>query len=181
MAKIKLTDFKKFIGQMSDDERREELLILFTKIQQVHDYYAQELMSPDDRKKVLDDYKKKVYKEFWTRTDNPRVASNANVRKIITDFEKISVIPKEIVELLLYRVEIPLSQASEFGGGPEANFNAAMTAYEKALKIIVKEKLEDYFKDECLELSDNEDWEYWVLEQMAMLNETYLGVEMEDD
>ena len=161
---------------MSDDERREELLILFTKIQQVHDYYAQELMSPDDRKKIVADYKKKIYNQFWTRGGNPRDASNAEVRKIITEFEKVSVVPKEVVELLLYRVDVALDFANQFGGLPESDYNAAMNAYEKALKIITKEKLESYFKDECVNISrDRGNMDYWVVEQMNELNVDYFG------
>ena len=180
MAKIKLTDFKKFIGQMTEEEMRNELTILFSKLPQVHDYYAQELMPPEVRKSVLDEYKKKVYNQFWTRTGNPRNTSNAEVRKIITAFEKVSVMPKEVVELLLYRVDVTLDQANQFGGLAEADYNAAINAYEKALKIITKEKLKIYFKEECIELSrDRGNMDYWVIEQMEGLNETYLDIESE--
>ncbi len=180
MAKIKLTDFKKFIGQMTEEEMRHELTILFTKLPQVHDYYAQELLSPQDRKKILDEYKKKVYNQFWTRTGNPRNTSNAEVRKIITEFEKVSVIPKEVVELLLYRVDVMLDQSNQFGGLLESDYNAGLNAYEKALKIITKEKLESYCKEECLSLSrDRGNMDYWVIEQMQDLNETYLDSESE--
>ena len=178
MAKIKLTDFKKFIGQMTEAEMRNELTILFSKLPQVHDYYAQELMPPEVRKSVLDEYKKKVYNQFWTRTGNPRNTSNAEVRKIITAFEKVSVMPKEVVELLLYRVDVTLDQANQFGGLADADYNAGLNAYEKALKIITKEKLESYFKEECIELSRNRgNMDYWVIEQMEYLNKQYLNIE----
>jgi hypothetical protein len=176
MAKPKLTDFKKFIAQMTSDEKQEELLKLFGKLPQVQEYYAQELMGPEDRKKILAEYKAKIYKQFWTRGDNPRIASNAEVRKIISDFENISVVPKEVVELLLYRVDIAFEQANDFGGAPDANYNSAITAYEKALKIITKEQLEPYFKKECLEISrQRRNMDYWPVEHMENLNEHYLG------
>jgi hypothetical protein len=177
MAKLKQTDFKKFIAQMSEEEMRNELLTLFGKLPQVHDYYAQELMKPEDRKSVLADYKKKVYNQFWTRGGNPRNTSNAEVRKIITEFEKVSVIPKEVVELLLYRVDTALDQANQFGGLPDGDYNAAINAYEKALKIIVKEKLEPYFKAECQGLIlDKGNMDYWIIEQIHELNTEYLGI-----
>ncbi len=178
MAKLKITDFKKFVAQMSADDMRAELIILFSKLPQVHDYYAQELMKPEERKSVLADYKKKVYNQFWTRGGNPRNTSNAEVRKIITEFEKVSISKKEVVELLLYRVDVTLDQANQFGGLPDGDYNAAVNAYEKALKIIIKEKLEKYFKDECLEISrDRGNMDYWVIEQMEELNEQYFGLE----
>ena len=174
MAKLKQTDFKKFIAQMTADEMRNELLTLFGKLPQVHDYYAQELMKPEDRKSVLEDYKKKVYSQFWTRGGNPRNTSNAEVRKIITEFEKVSVMPKEVVELLLFRVDTALDQANQFGGLPEGDYSAALNAYIKALKIITKEKLEKYFKAECKEISrDRGNMDYWIIEQMDEMNEEY--------
>ncbi len=176
MAKVKITDFKKFVAQMSTDEIREELIILFNKLPQVHDYYAQELMRPEDRKSVLADYKKKVNNQFWTRGGNPRNTSNVEVRKIITEFEKVCISKKEVVELLLYRVDVALDQANQFGGLPDGDYNAAVNAYEKALKIITKEKLEAYFKVECREISRNRgNMDYWVIDQMKDLNMEYLG------
>jgi Family of unknown function (DUF6155) len=178
MAKLKLTDFKKFIAQMSEEEMRSELLTLFSKLPQVHDYYAQELMKPEDRKSVLEDYKKKVYNQFWTRSGNPRNTSNAEVRKVVTEFEKVSISKKEVVELLLYRVDLALDQANQFGGLLESDYNAALNAYTKALKIIIKEKLEKYFKDQCLTISSERDnMDYWVIEQMQYLNEEYFEIE----
>ena len=176
MAKPKLSDFKKFIAQMTGDEIREELLKLFGKLPQVQEYYAQELMGPEDRKKILAEYKAKIYKQFWTRGDNPRIPSNAELRRIIGDFEKISVVPKEVVELLLYRVDLSLENADTFGGAPDAEYNVALTAYEKTLKIITKEQLESYFTKECLEISrERPNMDYWLIEHMENLNEQYLG------
>ncbi|MBL7816101.1 MAG: hypothetical protein JNL70_13875 [Saprospiraceae bacterium] len=177
MAKLKLSDFKKFVSQMSGDEAKEELIKLAGKISQVQDYYAQELMSPQDRRVVLDSYKKKIYNQFWTRGGNPRNTSNAEVRKIITEFEKISVMPTEVIELLLYRVDLAIDQANQFGGLPDNDYNAALNAYEKALKIIVKEHLESQFANQCEEIAKFRDnMDYWVMEQMQELNSSYLNI-----
>jgi hypothetical protein len=80
-----------------------------------------------------------------------------------------------VVELLLYRVDLTLDQANKFGGLPDGDYNAALNAYEKALKIITKEKLETYFEVECQEMGrDRGNMDYWPLEHIRELNTEYL-------
>ncbi len=153
MAKPKLTDLKRYLGEMTEPELRAELLQLFSKLTQVQDFYAQELMSPTERKAVLEQYKKKIYGQFYTRSGNPRDPSNAELRKLLTEFQKVSVVPAELAELLLYRVEVTIDFADEFGGMSDGSYSAASNAFEKAVKWIVQHKLETYFQIECRELA----------------------------
>ena len=142
MPKPKLSDFKRLINEMTEAELREELLKLFNKLDQVQMFYAQDLMGKEDRQKILEECKTKIYKKFWTPSGNPRNnVSNADIRKIISDFEKISAFPHEVVDLVLYRVETATDFANQFGGMPDADYKAAATAFEKAMKLMVKNKL----------------------------------------
>jgi hypothetical protein len=89
MAKPKLSDFKKLLAEMTEEELRAEMLKLFNKLEQVQLFYAEDLMGKEDRQKILEECKTKIYKKFWTPSGNPRNnVSNADIRKIITDFEK---------------------------------------------------------------------------------------------
>jgi hypothetical protein len=173
MAKPKLTDFKRFLAEMTQEELRAEMLKLFSKLDQVQAFYAQELMSDSDRKSMLEEYKKKVYNQYWTRTGNPRIVSNAEVRKIIGDFEKVSVFPSELIDLLLYRVELVTESASQFGGGPDADYKAAASTFEKALKLMEKNKLDTHFKKRCTTLLETGNLDYWYLEHLEGLYESY--------
>ena len=174
MAKAKLSDFKKLLATFSEQEAKDELLKLFNKLPQVQDFYLQELASEEDRKKVVEDCKKKIYNEFWTRSGNPKIGNNTTIRKVISDFEKVSVAPSELIELLLYRVDICLEHANDYGGAPDANYNGAITAFEKALKLINKEKLEPYFKEKCIKISEYRgNMDHWVTDQMEELLENY--------
>ena len=172
MPKPKLSDFKKLLAEMTEEELRTELLKLFNKLEQVQMFYAQDLMSKDDRQKILEECKTKIYKKFWTTSGNPRNnISNADIRKIITDFEKISAFPHEVVDLILYRVETATDFASQFGGMPDADYNASTTAFEKAIKLIVKHKLIDYFNDRCKALFRYRNLDYWYIEELETLFE----------
>jgi hypothetical protein len=173
MAKPKLTDFKRFLAEMTQEELRSEMLKLFSKLDQVQAFYAQELMSDTDRKSMLEEYKKKVYNQYWTRTGNPRSPSNAEVRKIIGDFEKVSVFPTELIDLLLYRVELVTESAEQFGGAADADYNASSSSFEKALKLMEKNKLGAYFKDRCTELFKADNLDHWYIEDLEGLYESY--------
>jgi Family of unknown function (DUF6155) len=176
MPKPKLSDFKKLLAEMTEAELREELLKLFNKLEQVQMFYAQDLLSKDDRQKILQESKDKIYKKFWTPSGSPRNnVSNADIRKIISDFEKISAFPHEVIDLILYRVETATEFANNFGGMPDADYNAASTAYEKALKLIKTHKLEDYFKDRCTTFFGYRNLDYWYIEDLESLFETYIG------
>ena len=59
--KPKLSDFKKLLAEMTVEELRAELLKLFQKLEQVQMFYAQDLLSKEDRQKLLDEAKKKIY------------------------------------------------------------------------------------------------------------------------
>jgi Family of unknown function (DUF6155) len=176
MPKPKLSDFKKLLAEMTEEEVRAELLKLFNKLEQVQMFYAQDLMGKEDRQKILDECKTKIYKKFWTPSGNPRNnVSNADIRKIITDFEKISAFPHEIIDLLLYRVETATDFANQFGGMPDADYKAAATAFEKAMKLMVKNKLHEYFKERCETLFENSNLDYYYIEELEDLYEQSNG------
>jgi hypothetical protein len=172
MPKPKLADFKRLINEMTEAELRGELLKLFNKLEQVQTFYAQDLLSKEDRQKLLQEAKDKIYKKFWTPSGNPRNnVSNADIRKIISDFEKVSAFPNEVVDLLLYRVETATDFANNFGGMPDADYNASSTAYEKAMKLIQKHKLEAYFKEKAEDLLQYDNLDYWYINEMEDMYE----------
>lgn len=90
-AKPKIAGLKCFLADLTDMELREEILKLFGKMKQVQDYYAQELMTPADRKAMLEQYKKKNYGQFYSQFGMPRDPSNAELRNILAEFEQVSV------------------------------------------------------------------------------------------
>ncbi len=175
MAKPKLSDFKKYLGEMTEAELREELLKLFGKLTQVQEFYAQELMSESERKAMLDDYKKKIYGYFYTRTGNPRIPNNAEIRKLITAFEKVAVFPHEVIDLLLYRVEVATDFASEFGGMPETSYNAAYSAFESAMKMAKAQKLEGFVRLRCQKLFKTGNMDMWYIEWLEQCFEEHIG------
>ena len=169
MAKPKLSDFKKYLASLDEAGLREELLKLFSKLPQVQEFYAQELLSDAGRKAMLEDYKKKIYNQFWTRTGNPRQPSNAELRTMLSNFEKVSVFPSEVIDLYLYRVETATEFANDFGGMSDASYNASISAFKKAVEMMVEHKLGDYFRERCEELFLFDNLDYWYTEELEDL------------
>jgi hypothetical protein len=177
MIKPKLSEFKKLINQMNEEELREELLKLFGKLKEVQSFYAQDLLTDADRENILKENKQKIYKEFWTSKGNPRSPSNANIRKLISDFEKIAAFPIDVIDLLMYRVETATKFADEFGGMSEADYNASINAFDKAVKLIAKHRLKDNFLGYAQDIFMYDNLDYWYIDQLETLWEDEFGTE----
>ncbi|MBI5916582.1 MAG: hypothetical protein HY842_14490 [Bacteroidetes bacterium] len=174
MAKPKLKDLKTYFDSLDEAGVREELLKLFGKLPQVQEFYAQELLSDSERKAMLEDYKAKIYKQFWTKSGNPRSASNAEIRTLINNFEKVSIFPSEVIDLLLYRVETATEMANQFGGMPDADYNASYNAFKKAMELIAEHKLGDMFRERCKEIFRYDNLDYWYIEWLQDSYKEYI-------
>ena len=175
MSKSKLSDLKQYLAEQTEAELREEILRLFKKLKQVQDYYAQEFMSPAEREVMLSEFKQKINGQFYTRSGSPKNPSNAEIRRLITEFEHVAVVKADVIDLLIYWVEKTVEFADDFGGLPEGHYNAAANAYEKALKLIVEHKLEEYFTIRCQEITLGKDnYDYYFKEALQDLTALYL-------
>lgn len=175
MPKPKLTEFKKYLNTLGEPELRAELVKLF-KLQEVQAFYAQGMLSDSERKVALEEVKRKIHNQFWTRTGNPRTdVSNADIRALISAFEKIAASPREVVELLLYRVETATKFANEFGGMSEGDYKAASNAFDKALKLMKKHELVDEFRIWCKEIFQYDNLDYWYIEWLMESFEEHTG------
>lgn len=160
--KSKTTELKKYLAEMNEEALRAEILKLYQKLPQVKDYYNQDLMSESERQAMLDTYKKKIYRQFWTPSGNPKDPSNAEIKTLVSEFEKVAAFPYDIIDLLLYRVELTTEHANEFGGAADANYNASTTMFKKAMKLIQANGYLSYFQQriEALFKFDNLDYSY---------------------
>lgn len=172
MAKSKISELKKILDEMSKDELKQEILKLYNKLPQVKDFYNQDLMSEEERQVVLKGYKDKIYKQFWTSGGNPKgMINNTTVKGVISDYEKIALFPYDVVDLLIYRVEVATDLANQFGGMAESNYNASITAFKKAMKMINDHNLRSHFQDRCKKMLKANNLDYWYIEQLEWLFE----------
>jgi Family of unknown function (DUF6155) len=168
--KSKLPQFKKLIEEMNEKALREELIKLYNKFSIVKDFYNQDLMTEDERQVVLKSYKDKIYKQYWTSSGNPRERTDyAKIKALLAEFEKIAVFPYDVIDLLLFRVETTTDWASDFGGTVDADYNASITAFKKAMKLIKENVLQAYFQDRCETIFKADNIDYWYIDELKDL------------
>ncbi|MEZ4994938.1 MAG: DUF6155 family protein [Saprospiraceae bacterium] len=142
-------DLNKYLDSLSEKELTQEIIKLYDKFEPVRQYYTMELS--DDSEKVLADFKAQLKKEYFPNRGFGRAGSKAS-RKIVSDFKKIAVHKKDVVELLLYRTEIMIDFTAAYGDMDEAFYNSLGSGFAEACKLIRQEQLESYFRAYCQEL-----------------------------
>ena len=147
MAKIRKSELKKHLQQMTKEELENELLILFDKHSQVQEHYTQDLGSDQDRTRLLNSYKERIRKLFGSFRRLPLVSG---IRKIINEYKKVSIFPYELAQLLIYRIELTLEVYEEQGFLPTAFHNSTVNAFEELCEIIKGAVLFEQFEKDMI-------------------------------
>ncbi len=172
MAKLTITLFKKHLSTLNEVQLRLALEALYSKIPQVREFYAKQQGVEAPAKKApnpkfIEEYQQKIYNQFWTKTGNPRNStSNVKIRAYILDFEKKGFLPKEVIALILYRVEMATICADQYGGMRDSSYNASVNAFARAVKMIDKEGLREEFADKCAEIFEYQNLDGWYIENL---------------
>lgn len=151
MRKSTKSELSKYLKQSTKAELEKEVKKLYDKFKEVKQYYEIEFST--DTTDILETYKQKIYKEYFPSGRYGKGRNNVS-RKVVTDFKRISIFQKDVIELLLYRVEVMLKFTNTYGDIDEAFYNSLARSYDEACKLTKKEKLEAEFKIECSDLID---------------------------
>eukprot|EP01024_Parvocaulis_polyphysoides_P063700 TRINITY_DN73757_c0_g1_i1.p1 TRINITY_DN73757_c0_g1~~TRINITY_DN73757_c0_g1_i1.p1 ORF type:complete len:237 (-),score=19.24 TRINITY_DN73757_c0_g1_i1:127-813(-) len=173
MKKSTKTELNKFLKEMSKKELEAEVKKLYNKFKEVKKYYEIELSG--DTTEILNEFKQKIRDEYFPKRGFGK-ARNRESRKVVNDFKKISIFQKDVVELLLYRVETMITFTSEYGDINEPFYNSLESSFEEACKLIKQEKLEKEYRGECRRLM-NETYHFgWGLyDGMKYSYDTYFS------
>ena len=135
-------DFNKYLVHLQEEELRAELQQLYGRFAILREYYAMELTDP---KKVIDKYKAGMRKGFFpTRGRGKRGRSVST--KLIKQFAKISIHPKDLVELHLYRAELMTDYIAARRIDSEPFHDSTVKSFEQACTLAEREVLLDYFR-----------------------------------
>jgi len=145
------SNLKKHLKQLNKADLEKEILKMYDRFKEVKQYYELDLSG--DTTKILEEYKKKMDKEYFPTRGFGKARSSVS-RKIITDFKKISIFQKDVIELILHRVENMLNFTQSYGDIDEAFYTTMENSYQEACELICKEKLEEEFQPFCKELLD---------------------------
>lgn len=139
-------EFNKYLKSLSEKELIKELQKLYTKFEPVRKYYQLELSG--DTEAIVKEFKDRIKKEYFPARGYGQARSSVS-RKVITEFKKISIHPKDVVELLLYRTEMMLEFSLAYGDMDEGYYNSIYSSFNEACKLIAKEKLQKYYIQYC--------------------------------
>ena len=166
---------KKHLQSLSQDELVEEVLKLAKRFKDVKMYFDMELGDTKQQTAIVEGVKEKIKKQFFPTRGygNPKAAE---VRKLISEFRKVSVFPFDVVDVLLFRVEQAVDFTNAYGDISEAFYTATETAYEDALKLINEHHLKEHFLKRCHSIrQQTADIGWGFADEMERLTEEYLG------
>lgn len=142
-------EFNKYLKTLSEKELVKEIQKLYAKFEPVRQFYKIELSG--DTTALVATYKAKMKKEYFPSRGYGKARSSVS-RKIFSDFKKVSIFQKDVIDLLLYRVEMMLDFTLAYGDIDEPYYNTLEKSFDNACELIKKEQLESFFKTYCKEL-----------------------------
>lgn len=154
---IKL-ELNKYLKDLNKQELEAEVKKLYTKFSNVKQYYEMELAQ--DTTAILEEFKAQIQKEYFPKRGYGKARSGVS-RKVINDFKKISVFKSDVIELILFRVEMMIKFTDSYGDMDEPFYNSLDSSFEEACKLIKAEKLEAQFKVYCQELINSTHYFGW--------------------
>lgn len=116
---------------------------LFKINKQVQESYSLKV-NPDNEVLLLEEYKDQIIQQFFPNRGMD-VLNYKVLKKLVSDFEKVAVKKSSIVELLLCYAENGVDFTNSYGDIDGKFYNNIENIYEKALKLIAENDLEETY------------------------------------
>lgn len=140
-------ELNKYLKELSKEELIKEVNKLYSKFKFVKDYYAFELGT--DNGELLKACKVRIAKLILKtgRNIKPDITS---VNKVIREFAKVSVHQANVIDLMLYKVELSVEFLDQWGYSHFTGVeNSIANTYPDILNLIRKNRLEKTFTKRC--------------------------------
>ena len=151
MAKSIKRELNIYLESLDKKALQKEVKRLYARLPAVKQYYELELIG--DTTSKVEEVKDKIEAEYFP-TRGFGKARSAVSKKYISEFRRISIFDKDIIDLLLYRCEMMIDFTLAYGDIDEPFYNSLATSYKDACKLIEKEKLTDEYLQYCQDLMD---------------------------
>ncbi|MCU0392149.1 MAG: DUF6155 family protein [Thermoflexibacter sp.] len=172
-TKLTKSQFEKHLQSLGPAGVYREILMLFSRFDQVREYYESALA---DSSEILAEYKAKLQKEYFPKRGDGK-ARSSEARKIVSKFKKVAKNVEDVIDLILYRVEMMLAFTNAYGDIDMPFYDTLCRAYEEACKLIVKHNLQEKYKAQCEEMIDKtHNFGWGVTDDMEQTFEEYFKV-----
>lgn len=159
---MRLSNFKKFVDSLGEEELREELLRVYTKLDSVKTFYKMDLGSDKDRKRIFDKAKKEIAKKYLTKSyRKPRRPRIQKVNKLLSETRKSTVLDYEMIDIYLFTSETALEFMREYHFFSDVLVNNICNTFEKAQNLIKDNLMEEEFAErvEAIREKSKYSWE----------------------
>lgn len=140
--------FLKHIKNLSEEELKEELAMLFDKVEGVKTYYKMDLGSDSDREKIYKKVKKNIASKYATKSyRKPRRPRIQKVNLILGKIKNESIFSHEIIDVYLFTVETAVHFMIEYDFYSEVLENNIVKTFLKAHFLIKDNRMEEEFEE----------------------------------
>lgn len=140
MAKIKVTDAKRYLKELTIQQKDEELLYLIKNFKEVEDYFSFKINS-ENKTIIYEEYLNKISKEFPFNFSK-KEPSFKNIKVLISDFFKITNNLELKLFLILHAFEVGTEYGKFWGVDYSSFYKSLTTLFYEAAKGIVEFKME---------------------------------------
>lgn len=152
---MRLSNFKKYVDSLDEEELKEELMRLYTKLEGVKTFYKMDLGTDKDRKRVFDKAKKEIAKKYLTKSyRKPRRPRIQKVNKILSETRKSTILDYEMIDIYLYTAETALNFMREYDFVSDVLVNNICNTFEKAQNLIKDNLMEEEFAERVGQLRE---------------------------
>jgi len=140
--------FLKHINNLEAEDLRSELMMLFSKVKAVPEYYKMELGNAEDRKKMYEKAKQEIAKKFATKSyRKPRRPRIQKAYKLLKEIHDKSIFQHELIDVYLYTAETAWAFMDDYEFYSTPLQNIIIKSYKNALELILQSRMEDDFKE----------------------------------
>jgi hypothetical protein len=153
---MRKSQFIKHINALGEADLREELNMLFTKLDEVKKFYTMELGSAADRQRKYDAAKSDIKAKFATKgIRKPRRPRIQKVKQILSATEKLAVFNFEMIDLYLYTTESALKFMGKYNYLSTPLFNIINNSFDRAVDLIIENKMAVDYEERCRKILGN--------------------------
>tara|TARA_B110000046_G_scaffold57595_2_gene64364 strand:- start:36837 stop:37355 length:519 start_codon:yes stop_codon:yes gene_type:complete len=144
------TKFNKFITDCEKEELKEQLLDLYLRFKEVKEFYDFSF-NPNEKKRV-EEAKLKIAREYFPEGKRKPKKRRSVAQKHIEHLKKLEVESSQIIDLMLYNIDIAQAFNAEKPISQEAFYKSMLSSFRKALVFINQQFCRQEFNDRVLKI-----------------------------
>jgi hypothetical protein len=150
-------NIKEYLAGKSKDELMREIIVLSKNIPIVQEYYSNVLGKSEE---VVDKYKKMIKQEYFPARGFGDARAGV-VRKILSNFKKISKSDDDLINLLIYHVEQGVKFTKDYGDIDERFYASIESSFDFAMNLVKTDESFQKYKERCLKIVNDSDGIGW--------------------